>query len=173
VPQNGQRPVYPALNTPRPAYNGHPATNNAPPGHLESWLTQHRNVPVQDKENMLRSDPAFNKLPQGQQQRLMQQFNTVNKMPDEQRQRRLARAENLERLPAEDRMRINRSAHDWTTLPQDRQTMMKNAFRDLRSVPLDQRQTVLNSARYQSQFTPKERGILGDLLRVEPYEPPK
>jgi hypothetical protein len=51
--------------------------------------------------------------------------------------------------------------------------MMKNAFRDLRSVPPDQRSTVLNSARYQNQFSPQERGILSDLLRVEPYEPPK
>jgi hypothetical protein len=51
--------------------------------------------------------------------------------------------------------------------------MMKNAFRDLRSVPPDQRAIVLNSSRYQGQFSPQERGILSDLLRVEPYEPPK
>jgi len=38
-------------------------------------------------------------------------------------------------------------------------------------VPLDQRETVLNSARYQNAFSPQERGILSDLLRVEPYEP--
>jgi len=40
-------------------------------------------------------------------------------------------------------------------------------------VPLDQRSTVLNSARYQSQFTPDEREILSNLLRAEPYEPPR
>jgi hypothetical protein len=50
---------------------------------------------------------------------------------------------------------------------------MKNAFRDLRSVPPDQRDIVLNSARYQSQFSPQERGILSDMLRVEPYQPPR
>jgi hypothetical protein len=48
---------------------------------------------------------------------------------------------------------------------------MKNAFRDLRSVPPEQRQTVLNSARYQGAFSPEERGILSDMLRVEPYQP--
>jgi hypothetical protein len=48
---------------------------------------------------------------------------------------------------------------------------MKQAFRDLRTVPPDQRQTVLNSARYQGTFTPEERGILSDVLRVEPYQP--
>jgi len=48
---------------------------------------------------------------------------------------------------------------------------MKDAFRDLRSVPLDQRQTVLNSSRYQGVFSPEERGILSDMLRVEPWQP--
>jgi hypothetical protein len=32
---------------------------------------------------------------------------------------------------------------------------------------------VLNSARYQGQFSPQERQMLGDMLRVEPYEAPK
>jgi hypothetical protein len=58
-------------------------------------------------------------------------------------------------------------------LPPDRQTMMRNAFRDLRAVPLDQRSMVLNSSRYQGQFSPQERGILSDVLRVEPYEAPR
>jgi hypothetical protein len=40
----------------------------------------------------------------------------------------------------------------------------------LRSVPPEQRQMVLNSARYQGVFSPEERGILSDFLRVEPYE---
>ncbi len=92
-------------------------------------------------------------------------------MPDEQRDRRLARAETLERLSPQDRMRVNNSAHRWASLPPDRQALMRNAFRDLRAVPLDQRQTVLNSSRYQSVFTPDERGILGDVLRAEPYQP--
>jgi hypothetical protein len=51
--------------------------------------------------------------------------------------------------------------------------MMKNAFRDLRSVPPEQRQTVIDSARYQGAFTPDERGILSDMLRVEPYQSPR
>jgi hypothetical protein len=51
--------------------------------------------------------------------------------------------------------------------------VVKGAFQDLRSVPLDQRATVLNSARYQNQFSPDERGILTNLLRAEPYEPPR
>ena len=40
-------------------------------------------------------------------------------------------------------------------------------------MPLDQRGTVLNSARYQNNFSPDERDILTNLLRAEPYEPPR
>jgi hypothetical protein len=68
-------------------------------------------------------------------------------------------------------MRINLSARRWATLPVDRQAMMKRAFQDLRAVPLEKRPTVLNSARYQDAFTPEERGILSDMLQVEPYQP--
>jgi hypothetical protein len=126
---------------------------------------------VQDQERMLRGDPTFNRLAPAEQQRVMQQLHQVNQMPEEQRQRRLARAEMIERLSPQERMQINLSNRRWASLPPERQALMKNAFRDLRAVPLDQRQTVLNSSRYQGVFSPEERGILSDFLRVEPYEP--
>ena len=122
---------------------------------------------------MLKNDPNFKRLPSGDQQRLTQQLRQVDKMPEQQRQRRLARNEMLERLTPDERSSINRSGKAWVNLPQDRQAMMKRAFNDLRGVPPDQRQTVLNSARYQGAFSPEERGILSDFLRVEPYEPPR
>ena len=177
-PGGNARPAYPGSGNPyngsqpyggsqRPAYAG----QNAPRGHLQDWLNQHQNVPVQDQERMLRNDPSFKRLPQGDQQRLTQQLRQVDKMPAPQRDLRLQRNEMLERLSPEDRMSINRSGRQWAALPADRQTQVRRAFQDLRGVPLDQRQTVLNSARYQGQFTPEERGILSDFLRVEPYQP--
>ena len=120
---------------------------------------------------MLRGDPNFRRLPTADQQRVVQQLHQVNQMSEEQRQRRLARAEMIEHLPPQEQMRINLSARRWATLPAGRQAMMRRAFQDLRVVPLDQRPMVLNSARYQGVFTPEERGILSDLLRVEPYQP--
>jgi hypothetical protein len=91
-------------------------------------------------------------------------------MPDEQRQRRLARNEMIERLSPQERMRVNLSATRLASLPPDRHALVSRAFRDLREVPLDQRPTVLNSSRYQGVFSPEERGILTDMLRVEPFE---
>lgn len=176
APQAQQRAPYPGPpylgpGVPRPVYRGYPRPIN-PPGHLQSWLDAHRNMPLQRQEQLLRSDPSFQHLLPGEQQRLLQQLRDVDRLTDQQRQRRLARAENLERLSPEERMRVNRSAREWTTLPPQRQAVMKDAFHALRAVPPDQREIVLNSQRYRDQFTPQERGILTELLKVEPYEPP-
>ncbi len=168
-PQQRTRPQNPANQYPgntgqRPAYN-------SPPGHLGSWLNEHRNLNVGQQEHLLRNDPTFKRLPPNDQQRLMQRLRQVDQMPPAQRQRWLARNELLEHMSPEERMQINRSAQQWSALPQARQGVMKNAFRDLRGVPPDQRQTVLNSDRYQRMFSPQERNILGNMLKAEPYEP--
>jgi hypothetical protein len=160
------RPAYPG-GAGRPAYGGQ---GYAPPGHLQSWLNQHRNLPPQDQERLLRNDPAFSHQAPAQQQREMQQLHNVDQMPEQQRERRLARNEMLERLSPQQRMNLNQASRSFAALPPDRRQMMGRAFQDLRGVPLDQRETVLNSARYQGQFSPQERDILTNFLRVEPYQ---
>ena len=165
------RPGYaasPNAGLNRPAYT-YPGA--APPGHLGDWLNQHRGLPVQEQERMLRNDPSFYRLPPADQQRLIQQLHQVNQLPEDQRERRLARAEALEHMSSQDRMNLNLSGRRLAALPPDCQALVSHAFRDLRSVPPEQRQMVLNSARYQGVFSPEERGILSDFLRVEPYEP--
>ena len=180
----GSTPGYPNANYGNQATRpGLPATGAgrtvetypgaAPPGHLGDWLNKHSNLPAQDQERLLRNDPSFSRLPQAQQQRLVQQLHELDQMPEQQRERRLARAEAIEHMSPEERMDLNRSNRDFAMLPPGRQAMVKRAFQDLRSVPLDQRQTVLNSARYQGQFSPEERDILSNFLRVEPYQPPR
>jgi len=85
----------------------------------------------------------------------------------------MARAEAIERLSPAERMQVNQSARQLAAMPPDRQTMVRRAFKDLSAVPVDQRETVLNSARYNATFSPQERGVLSNLLRVEPYEGPR
>lgn len=183
-----QRPApgYPSAG-PQPLYRGgagpgSPSSGSArapyipgaaPPGHLGDWLNRHGNLPIQQQEKVLHSDPSFKRLPRADQQRLMQQLRRVDQMPPAQRERRLARNEAIEHLSPKERANLNLSERRWSTLPSNRQALMKQAFQDLRGVPLDQRQTVLNSSHYQNVFTPEERGILSDFLRVEPYQPPR
>lgn len=159
----------PGVNGSRPNSNGARQPYGGP--HLQDWLNRNQNVPLQEQEKQLRNDPSFKRLPKADQQRLTQRLRQMDSMPEQQRDRRLARNEMLERLSPEQRMSINRSGREWSALPADRQMQMRRAFQDLRGVPIDQRQTVLNSSRYQNMFTPEERGILSDFLKVEPYQP--
>jgi hypothetical protein len=167
------RPGYPGASNGRPAGPAPFGSYVFPPGHLGSWLNQHRNLPLQGQERLLHNDPSFKQLPQAQQQRLVQQLRQVDQMPQQERERRLARAEAIEHMSPQQRTQLYQSTRDLAVLPAGRQALVKQAFRDLRGVPIDQRQTVLNSQRYQSQFTPEERGILTNLLRAEPYQPPQ
>ncbi len=128
-------------------------------------------MPVDQQERLLRQEPGFNRLSPETQQREIQQLRRLDQMPEAQRDRRLAHAEALERLSPGERMQVNQSARQMMALPQDRQAVVRRAFRDLRGVPVDQREMMLNSARYGATFSPEERGILTNLLRVEPYQP--
>lgn len=177
APQNygnqpaGRQPYSNGSNRQSFAPNGARQPYGGP--HLQDWLGRNPTNSVQEQEKQLHNDPSFRRLPQGDQQRLTQQLRSVDRMPEQQRDRRLARNEMLERLSPEERLSINRSGREWSALPADRQTQMRRAFQDLRNVPPDQRQTVLNSSRYQNMFSPQERGILSDFLKVEPYERPQ
>ncbi len=103
----------------------------------------------------------------------MRQLHQVDQLPVQQRERRLEREEAIEHMSPQDRMKLYASTRDLAALPGDRRELVKHAFQDLRAVPVDQRQMVLNSERYQRVFSPEERGILTNLLRAEPYTPPR
>ena len=73
-PQTGARgpQATPQYNVPGNGRQGNRGTSQqiyAPPGHLGSWLNNHKNTPVPQQQQMLRSDPSFRKLPEGEQQR--------------------------------------------------------------------------------------------------------
>jgi hypothetical protein len=167
----GARPAYNA-----PAYGGSPYSARPNPqaaGHLPQWMAQHQNLPVGQQERLLRQEPGFNRLSPADQQRQIQELHRLDQMPEAQRDRRLARAENFERLSPMEQTQVRQSFRQLDALPADRHEMVRHAFRDLRGVPINQRDTVINSARYGAAFSPQERAILSNLLRVEPYEGPQ
>jgi len=65
---------------------------------------------------------------------------------------------------------VSNSTAQLRSLPPDRQVPLRRAFRDLRDLPPAQRQQMLNSSEFQGQFSAQERGILSNLLTVEPYQ---
>jgi hypothetical protein len=164
----------------RPDYGRNPSQQrfNAPPqyrmgqqGHLPEWLNRHQNMTPQQRENALRQEPGFNRLPQDQQQRLINRMHTLDKAPPQERQRMLQRNEMFERLNPEQKAGVRGASQAFRQMPSERQSQMRRAFQDLRGVSPGDRQSVLNSARFQHEFSPQERTVLGNMLSVEPYEP--
>jgi Protein of unknown function (DUF3106) len=124
-----------------------------------------------EQERALQNEPGFNRLAPQTQHQLVDRLRQIDSMPAEQRERTLGRIEALERLSPQMRQQVSASAEAIRTLPAERQRMVKKAFRDLRDDPPEQRQSLMASPQFQEQFTPQERGILSNLLSVEPYEP--
>ena len=142
-----------------------------PPGHLADWLNQHRNLPPAQQQQLLLKDPTFLRLNPMEQHKVLNQLHQMESMNDQQLQRRLARAELIERLSPADKIEVNASAERMRDLPPERKQMLRRAFQDLRGVPMEDRDMVLSSAYYRKTYSPAERIILHDVLRVEPYEP--
>ncbi len=156
---------------PQGSASTHPS--NHPPGqqHLNEWMQKNGSLSSDEQVKRLHEEPGFNKLTPQQQQSVTNRLQQLNRMPPEQRQRTLERVENMERLSPQQQQQVRGSARMYSQMPPDRQQAVKDAMRNLRNVPPGQRQSELNSPKY-SQLTPQERGVVGNLLTVEPYHPP-
>lgn len=173
-PAPAPRPSYRAIPpgyAPRPGtpYGAPPANTRGP--HLGNWLQSHQGESFAGQENALRREPGFSRLPQQQQQRLVDRLHQLDTMPPQQRQRTLGRIENMERLSPERRQAVRGSAQELSNMDPARKQQVRGAFRALRDVPPGLRQQMLNSPAYRSAYTEHERQVLSNLLSVEPYTP--
>ena len=171
TPRGAERSVGPpAAQAPhfesRPGVQGGGASQ-----HLPQWMANHQNLNSAQKEQALRNEPGFSRLPAEQQQHLIDRLHQLDNAPPQVRQRIMARNEMFERLPPERQQSIRNAAEGLRQLPPERGIAVRKAFRDLRVLPPDQRALVLNSARFQAEFTPEERGMMTSLLSIEPVAP--
>lgn len=178
----GHQAPPPHMSSPRPQmppFRQQPmrAMPSSRPGqqHLPEWLSRHQNMTPAQREDALRHEPGFNRLPQDQQQRYINQMHSLNRLSPQERQRTLQRNEIFEHMSPEQKAGVRGASQAFHQMPPDRQSQVRRAFQDLRGVPPEQRQSILNSARFRQQFSPQERTVLGNLLSVEPYQgmPPR
>lgn len=139
--------------------------------HLSQWMERHSNLPLEQQQKALESEPGFRDLPAETQQRMRDSLTKLNNMSPEQRRRVLARTEAMEHLTPQQRQQVRGALGQLGSLPMDRRRLVARAFRDLREMPEPQRQAILNSDRFRSQFSDQERGTISGLLAVEPYLP--
>jgi hypothetical protein len=139
--------------------------------HLSQWMDRHSNLPLDQQQKALESEPGFRDLPPETQQRMRDSLTKLNNMSPEQRRRVLARTEAMEHLTPQQRQQVRGALSQLGGLPMDRRRLVARAFRDLREMPEPQRQAILSSDRFRSQFSDQERGTISSLLAVEPYLP--
>ncbi len=167
--QRGQFHGRPGVYTTRPAENHARPTNGQ---HLPQWLAQHQNLSPAEQENALRAERGFSRLSSDQQQALISRLHRFDMESPAQRQRVSEWNERFMALPPERQQEIRGASQSLAQMPSDRRQAVREAFRDLRTMPPDQRQQALGSARFQAEYTPQERTVLGNLLSIEPYEAP-
>ena len=148
-----------------------PATRPSPnQEHLQQWMERHRDLPLNEQQKALETEPGFHDLPAQTQQRMRDRLAQLNTMTPQQRDRILERNEALERMSLPERQQYRSAVQNFATLPPDRRRLMARAVIDLRAMPPDQRQAVINSDRFRGQFSDNERSTLSSLLSAEPYQ---
>lgn len=135
---------------------GHPRQAH----HAGEWLRKYKDVPQQQQEKALESDPQFQRLSAERQQKLRERLQRFNSLPPQQQQRVLSRMETWEHLTPAQKNEARQLHAQIQNLPPQRRTAVRQAVDELRSIPPDQRGQLIDSERYKSQFTPEERNIL-------------
>jgi hypothetical protein len=140
------------------------------PNKMGQWLQNHKNLPPDQQEKLLESDPNFKKLPLERQQQLRDRLRKFNSLPPEQRERALNRMQYMASLTPAQRQEIRDAGRELQGLPQDRQVMVHKALRHLRQMDPQERQQVMDSDRFKSTFSEQERGIITRLAAINPQE---
>ena len=141
---------------------GHPLQR----GHVGDWLRRYKDLPPEEQERALQSDPFFQRLPAARQQILRQRLERFSSLPPQQQLRMLNRMDTWEHLTPEQKGEARHIFQQMRELPQDRRRQVMTAVRDLRTMPPDQREQVINSPRFKSNFSEEELGMIRGASRL-------
>jgi len=137
----------------------HPPQNQ--PGHAGNWLRRYKNLPPTQQRRALQNDPQFRRLPPQQQARLQRRLQHFSSLPPGQQERVLNRMETWEHLTPNQKQQSRQLFQQFRQLPPDRRQAINQAIRGMRGLAPEQRDRLINSPRYRSAFSPRERWILG------------
>lgn len=135
-------------------------------GHAGDWLRQYKDLPADEQEKALDSDPAFRRLPPARQQVLRQRLQHFSSLPPQRQLQMLNRMETWEHLTPEQKQQARDIFKQMQQLPPDRQRMVRTAVRDLRTMPPDQRDRVIDSDRFKGMFSDHEREMMRGVTRL-------
>jgi hypothetical protein len=140
-------------------------------GHAGDWLRRYKDLAPDEQEHALQNDPAFQKLPTAQQQKLRERLQRFSSLSPEQQLQILNRMETWEHLTPEQKQEARQIFGQMRQLPPDRRRMVHTAIDDLRAMPPDEREQVINSDRFKGMFSDQERQLMREATRL-PLAPP-
>lgn len=159
VPQKAQSPSPSQKKSQKPQRN------------MGDWLREHKDLPIDQQEKLLESDPNFKKLTPDRQTALKDRLRKFNTLSPEQRDRALQRMQVMAKLTPEQRKEIRDANQQLQALPQQRRVLVHASLRKLRNMPADQRQQELQSEQFRSTFSDQEQNIIRQLSSIEvPHE---
>jgi hypothetical protein len=129
------------------------------------WLEQHRQMPLDQQQRALQSDPNFRRLPPQRQQQLEQRLQHFNSLPPDRQQQVLQHMQTWQHLTNSQRQQFRSMDSQFHHLPPERQQAVRNAIQSLRAMPPDARERAIESGRFNS-FSPQERQILNGAARL-------
>lgn len=156
-----QRNGVAAAQAPRPVQ-----ARPRPRGHAGDWLRHYKDMPPAEQERELQRDPAFRRLPPGQQQLLRQRLQHFSSLPPQQQLRMLNRMETWEHLTPAQKQQARQIFGQMRQLPPERQRMVGTAIHDLRGMPPEQREKIIDSQRFRGMFSDQERDMMRGATRL-------
>lgn len=124
------------------------------------WLRKHGDMPPQEQQKALESDPAFRALAPQDQERLRQRLNWFNSLPPDRREQVMRRHEIIENMTPQQRAQARDLFQRFQNLPESRRKVMDFYFRNLRNMSPEERQRVMDSQQFRSQFSDEEQNIM-------------
>lgn len=140
--------------------------------HIGQWLRKNQNLPMDQQERALRSDPEFQKLPSQQQQHLIERLHEFNNLPPQKRERMLARMDTFEHLSPEQQHQARQIFGQVRQMPPERREQFRKGIRQLADAPAEQRTGMLDSQDFQNNYTDNERGLMRQIVQLN-ILPPK
>lgn len=165
LPLAGQRPVS-GGTPPHPQQQKNIGQQAAPK--LGVWLRTHKDLPLDQQEKALESDPAYKRLSPQSQAQLKDRLHKFNNLPPQQKDKALRNMQYWEKLTAVQKEQIRQAHQHMETLPAERKVMVRQALRHLRQMSANERQQEFQSDKFKSTFSDQEQAILKNLAEINP-----
>jgi hypothetical protein len=126
-----------------------------------------RQMPPAQRERFFQNSPAFQRLPQEQQNRIRQQFNQWDRMNPQQKADQVAKERNWESLSQGQKDHIKNDVLPvWRQMPQDRRQAIQQRLRVLQNMPESARNQRLNDPKFMEGMSDEDKATLRDLSHL-------